>query len=62
MRLQKFFNNENFPIYGNEPDLIWKSSASFGAPLTLGAWGKLPLLPPLSAALELDIQKKSTSV
>ena len=30
----------------NEPDLIWKSSALFGAPLTLGARGKLPLLPP----------------
>ena len=26
-------------------------AASFGAPLTLGARGKLPLLPPLSAAL-----------
>ena len=29
----------------NEPDLIWKSSALFGAPFTLGAWDKLPLLP-----------------
>ena len=29
----------------DEPDPIWKSSALFGGPLTLGAQGKLPLLP-----------------
>ena len=41
--------NEN-----NELDLIWKSSASFGAALTLGARGKLPLLLPLLAALDMS--------
>ena len=29
-----------------ELDLIWTSLALFGGPLTLEAWGKLPLLPP----------------
>ena len=31
----------------DEQDLIWKGSALFGAPLTLGSWGKLSQLPTL---------------
>ena len=30
----------------DEPDIIWKSSALFGGPLTLEAQDKLLLLPP----------------
>ena len=30
----------------DEPDLVWKSSALLGAPVILGAGGKLPLLSP----------------
>ena len=33
-------------------DLNWTSPALFGGPLTLGAWSKLPLLPPLLVALQ----------
>ena len=32
-------------IVNDEPDLIWTSPAQFGAPLTLGAQGKLSMLP-----------------
>ena len=43
----------------NERDLIWKSSSLFGAPLTLGARGKLLLLPPAVSGTGLTRQNLS---